>query len=215
QKLDDLEYHETIEEKETFSNNSKYDKEDYEDYNEKDCENYNEEYNEEYNEKYNEEYNKEYNEDHNEKYNEEYNKKHNEKYNKKYNEEYNEEYTEACDKEDNREASEEGSEEESNEDNNKEFDSEYINFEGVQCVDSLIEKTFTLHTHILSWSGNIPALAKVMNTTGHTSYKACHVLGCQYNSKDLLLRTYKNYLRDIVTIEHLHRLLRKHEVQKK
>ncbi|CAG8845589.1 7083_t:CDS:2, partial [Racocetra persica] len=71
---------------------------------------------------------------------------------------------------------------------------------GVQCVDGLIEKTFTLHIHILNWSGDILALAKVMNTTGHNSYKACCVLGYQYNPKDLPLQRHENYLQDIVTI---------------
>ncbi|CAG8520763.1 4270_t:CDS:2 [Scutellospora calospora] len=77
QEPDDLEYYKTIIEKETFSNNSKYNEEDCKDYNE-DCENYNEEHNEEYNEEYNEKYNEEYNEEYNEKYNEKYNKEDNE-----------------------------------------------------------------------------------------------------------------------------------------
>ncbi|CAG8792974.1 26331_t:CDS:2, partial [Gigaspora rosea] len=33
--------------------------------------------------------------------------------------------------------------------------------------------TFILRAHILSWLGDIPALTKVMCTTGHNSYKAC------------------------------------------
>ena len=45
--------------------------------------------------------------------------------------------------------------------------------EGVQCFDSLTESTFTIHAYILSFSGDLPALAKVMCTTGHNSYKGC------------------------------------------
>jgi hypothetical protein len=33
--------------------------------------------------------------------------------------------------------------------------------------------SFKLHAHILSWSGDLPALAKLMCTTGHNSYQAC------------------------------------------
>ncbi|CAG8610049.1 8273_t:CDS:2, partial [Racocetra persica] len=62
---------------------------------------------------------------------------------------------------------------------------------GVQYVDGLIEKTFIFYTYILSWSGDILALAKVMNTTGHNSYKACRFC---FIRGDLLLRTHENYL---------------------
>jgi hypothetical protein len=30
-----------------------------------------------------------------------------------------------------------------------------------------------LHTYVLSWSGDTPGLTKLMNTTGHNSYKGC------------------------------------------
>ena len=48
-----------------------------------------------------------------------------------------------------------------------------FNTEGVQCFDGITEGVFTLRAHILSLSGDLPALAKVMYTTGHNSYKAC------------------------------------------
>ena len=33
--------------------------------------------------------------------------------------------------------------------------------------------TFILYANILSWSGNTPALTKLMGLTGHNSYKGC------------------------------------------
>ncbi|CAG8845425.1 14992_t:CDS:2, partial [Gigaspora margarita] len=74
--------------------------------------------------------------------------------------------------------------------------------EGIQCVDGVIGKTFTLRAHVLSWSGDIPALAKVMCTTGHNSYKACHFCIIYY-------------LVDISAIEHSNGSSRKHEVQER
>ncbi|CAG8478694.1 17058_t:CDS:2 [Racocetra persica] len=158
----------------------------------------NNEYNDEYDEKYNSEYNEKDDGEYNDKYNNKYNensKEENEEYNEKYDnngyddEEYNEEYNEEC----------------SNE------CSEEFDIEGIQYIDGVTEETFILHTHILSWSGDILALIKVMCTTGHNSYKACRfcsicgicckenrhiyfllkppngVLGCLYKPKNLPL----------------------------
>ena len=48
--------------------------------------------------------------------------------------------------------------------------------EGVpECYDAYSGNLFTLRAHVLSWSGDIPALAKVMCTMGHNSY-----MGCQF-----------------------------------
>ena len=30
-----------------------------------------------------------------------------------------------------------------------------------------------MHAHVLSWSGDTPGLTKLMNLTGHNSYKGC------------------------------------------
>ncbi|CAG8513152.1 17302_t:CDS:10 [Gigaspora margarita] len=114
-----------------------------------------------------------------------------------------------------------------------------INTEGIQCIESVTEETFILCAHILSWSGDILALTKVMCTTGHNSYKACQfcsihgacckenrhiyfllkplngVLGCQYDPKNLLLWTYEDYLLNIAAIECLNRSSHKREVQKR
>ncbi len=44
---------------------------------------------------------------------------------------------------------------------------------GVLCYDAFMQYEFTLHAYIIAWTGNIPALSKVMNITGHNSYSDC------------------------------------------
>jgi hypothetical protein len=102
----------------------------------------------------------------------------------------------------------------------------------------MTETIFTLRAHILSVSGDLPALAKVMCTTGHNSYKACrfcyirgiycqknrHVYfplkpptgmqGNQYDPNDLPLRNHEDYVRD-AKVEHLRGSLHKREVQER
>lgn len=99
--------------------------------------------------------------------------------------------------------------------------------------------TFTLHAHLLSLSGDLPALAKVMCTTGHNSYKACRfcsiqgvycrqnrhvyfplkppigISGSQYDPRNLLMRTHDDYVQDIRAVEHTNGSLRKREVQER
>ncbi|CAG8698428.1 15955_t:CDS:10 [Gigaspora margarita] len=58
--------------------------------------------------------------------------------------------------------------------------------DSVPCIDSVTENSFTLYAHILSFSGDLLALAKVMYMTGHNFYKAycfCSIQGiyCQRN----------------------------------
>ncbi|GES90549.1 transposase domain-containing protein [Rhizophagus clarus] len=45
--------------------------------------------------------------------------------------------------------------------------------EGIECYDGFKEETFTLRCSVVSWSGDTPALAKLMYTIGHNSYKGC------------------------------------------
>ncbi|CAG8453526.1 6668_t:CDS:2 [Dentiscutata heterogama] len=95
---------------------------------------------------------------------------------------------------------------------------ENIEFDGVPCIDGATENSFTLYAHILSFSGDLLALAKVMHITGHNSYKACcfcsiqgiycqgnrHIYfplkpptgmsGYRYNPKSLPLRTHEDYI---------------------
>ena len=45
--------------------------------------------------------------------------------------------------------------------------------DGITCYDAFTESEFTLHAYILAWTGDIPALSKVMNITGHNSFSGC------------------------------------------
>ncbi|GET50952.1 transposase domain-containing protein [Rhizophagus irregularis DAOM 181602=DAOM 197198] len=45
--------------------------------------------------------------------------------------------------------------------------------DGISCYDGNKEEQFTLRAHILAWTGNIPALSKVLCLTGHNSYSGC------------------------------------------
>ena len=114
-----------------------------------------------------------------------------------------------------------------------------MNTEGVQCFDSATGNTFTLHAYILNLSGDLPALAKVMCTTGHNSYKACRfcsiqgvycqqnrhvyfplkpptgISGNRYDPGNLPVRTHEDYLWDVRAVEYMSRLLRKREVQER
>ena len=45
--------------------------------------------------------------------------------------------------------------------------------EGVSCIDGRTNEPFILHAHLLTWTGDIPALSKSLNLSGHNSYKAC------------------------------------------
>jgi hypothetical protein len=47
-------------------------------------------------------------------------------------------------------------------------------------MDGLSEREFILKAHVLTWSGDIPALSKCLNLSGHNSYKGCrfcHIQG--------------------------------------
>src|SRR6266540_3225069 len=44
---------------------------------------------------------------------------------------------------------------------------------GILCYDTFMQCEFTLHAYIIAWTGDIPALSKVMNITGHNSYSGC------------------------------------------
>jgi hypothetical protein len=44
---------------------------------------------------------------------------------------------------------------------------------GVSCYDALMRCEFILHAHIIAWTGDIPALSKIMNITGYNSYSGC------------------------------------------
>ncbi|CAB5207376.1 unnamed protein product [Rhizophagus irregularis] len=45
--------------------------------------------------------------------------------------------------------------------------------EGVQCIDGRTNEPFILRAHLLTWTGDVPALSKSLNLSGHNSYKGC------------------------------------------
>ncbi|CAJ0823824.1 15861_t:CDS:2 [Entrophospora sp. SA101] len=45
--------------------------------------------------------------------------------------------------------------------------------DGIECYDALNDELFQLKAHILAWTGDIPAVTKVMCFTGHNSYQGC------------------------------------------
>ncbi|GES98927.1 transposase domain-containing protein [Rhizophagus clarus] len=51
---------------------------------------------------------------------------------------------------------------------------------GITCYDARTKCEFLLHAHIITWTGDIPALTKIMNITGHNSYhgyRICNIEG--------------------------------------
>ncbi|GET66785.1 transposase domain-containing protein [Rhizophagus irregularis DAOM 181602=DAOM 197198] len=54
--------------------------------------------------------------------------------------------------------------------------------EGVQCIDGRTNEPFILRAHLLTWTGDVPALSKSLNLSGHNSYKGCRFL---YDKRDL------------------------------
>ena len=49
----------------------------------------------------------------------------------------------------------------------------YEILEEVPCIDGRTDEPFILRAHLLTWTGDVPALSKSLNLTGHNSYKAC------------------------------------------
>ncbi|POG67634.1 hypothetical protein GLOIN_2v1644898 [Rhizophagus irregularis DAOM 181602=DAOM 197198] len=43
-----------------------------------------------------------------------------------------------------------------------------------QCIDGRKNEPFILHAHLLTWTGDVQALSKSLNLSGHNSYKGCH-----------------------------------------
>ena len=43
----------------------------------------------------------------------------------------------------------------------------------MQIFDSMLNETFTLRCHVVIWTGDIPAITKIMHLTGHNSYLGC------------------------------------------
>jgi len=83
------------------------------------------------------------------------------------------------------------------------------------CYDGLKDEEFMLHCTVVSWSGDTPALAKLMCTCGHNGYQEYHycnlcriykghiyfltqppkkMKGTKYDLNNLLLRMHSEYL---------------------
>ncbi|PKB96659.1 hypothetical protein RhiirA5_385197, partial [Rhizophagus irregularis] len=56
---------------------------------------------------------------------------------------------------------------------NKERAEELQYRKGVQCIDGRTNEPFILRAHLLTWTGDVPALSKSLNLSGHNSYKGC------------------------------------------
>ncbi|CAG8571192.1 9608_t:CDS:2 [Dentiscutata erythropus] len=93
---------------------------------------------------------------------------------------------------------------------------------GVECSSANCKDKFILHGCVLSWSGDMPALTKLMGLTGHNSYSECrycnivgiyssHVYyptkpprgkeGKTYDPANLPLRTHNEFKRRIQEIQ--------------
>src|SRR6266540_2271641 len=60
--------------------------------------------------------------------------------------------------------------------------------EGVLYYDVYMQCEFILHVYIIAWTGDIPALSKVMNIIGHNSYSGCRF----YDIKEIYLEKHKH-----------------------
>jgi hypothetical protein len=98
----------------------------------------------------------------------------------------------------------------------------------VEIFDSLIRENFTLHCHVIIWTGDIPAMSKIMHLKGHNSYmgcRFCYLKGvyCQqskhvyypcsmprdcdiqdFDPLNLPKRTSHTFERDILKVENVH-----------
>ena len=98
----------------------------------------------------------------------------------------------------------------------------YIYIVGVQVYDKFTNSNFTLHAHVLLWTGDIPAISKLVNLTGHNSYMGCRFCNLRgvysqhiyyplqyedstiiYDPYNLPNRNHEEYLEDIEEIENL------------
>jgi hypothetical protein len=77
----------------------------------------------------------------------------------------------------------------------------------VECYDALNEEFFQLKAHILAWTGDIPAVTKIMCFTGHNSYQGCRF--CKING--VLLQSNSHVYFPLQNNSHLDLPLRRHE----
>ncbi|GES80728.1 hypothetical protein RCL_jg90.t1 [Rhizophagus clarus] len=92
--------------------------------------------------------------------------------------------------------------------------------DGISCYDGNKKENFTLRAHILAWTGDLPALSKVLCLTGHNLYLGCRFCNLQgtlnemnrhiyyplqqgIDLKQLPIRTHNEMLISTNEIEHL------------
>ena len=49
----------------------------------------------------------------------------------------------------------------------------YFLIDGIVIYDSVSKQDFLLHCHVILWTGDIPAITKLMCISGHNSYFGC------------------------------------------
>ena len=107
--------------------------------------------------------------------------------------------------------------------------------DGIECFDGLKNENFILHCSVMSWSGDTPALAKLMYTTGHNSYEGCwycklcgiyerHVYysttpprntnGVKYTPEHLPKKMHQDYLENIQTLNKAKNNTQKKQLEK-
>jgi len=101
--------------------------------------------------------------------------------------------------------------------------------------DGLLKENFLLYSHIIMWTGDIPAITKIMCLSGHNSYVACrfcylrgvycsnrrhiyypcsmpmHYENPSFSPSNLNKRTKESYERDIQLVENEHQINQRKE----
>ncbi|CAG8721411.1 22236_t:CDS:2 [Gigaspora margarita] len=80
--------------------------------------------------------------------------------------------------------------------------------DGVECCDGLRnQEIFILHAFVVSWSGNTPALTKLMCTTSHNLYQSCRYCELQeLQLGSILFELHSTKFSDSFTIDIMHLL---------
>lgn len=96
----------------------------------------------------------------------------------------------------------------------------FVFTDGILCYDGNKKEYFTLRAHILAWTGDLPAISKILYLTGHNSYSGCRLCNLRGTLNEmnrhvyyplqqnidpirLPIRTHDEMLTSINQIEHL------------
>ncbi|CAG8523147.1 33902_t:CDS:2 [Gigaspora margarita] len=72
---------------------------------------------------------------------------------------------------------------------------------GVPCYDALLQKTFILHSHILSWSGDIPAISKIILACIFSTFTTKGYNSTIYDLNNLPICSHTSYNQDVNMLE--------------